>query len=420
MNAEVMNTVQLISDNKMCVLCGACMALCSAKCISVSENNDDKYAISVDSEQCRKCGLCMRVCPGGQVDYDQMRQVCQYEADSDAFIGQIKQLLNVAAHDEETLNAAVSGGFITTVIEKLLESGEYDAAVSVVDFDCSKPIKSCILQKETFSLEIAKSRYVPVIHTDAYQYIIHNRKKKIIFVGTPCAIHALLKITECIHMDKGNIFIIGLFCDRNFTYKINDYFSSQYANGEEIKKLYFRTKENGGWPGGVKFELSGKSMFFDSQIRSRVKNYFQMERCMYCLDKLAQFADISVGDNYTKDRIGANGENTIIIRSELGMKIWEKTSQYFYTMPTTLDAMIGSQHIDNKKNNIAYAQIAEKKYSSKINVGGIFDTYKCTADKRFQYARKLSKIRIGRKYRKSNVRIETDIFMDKVRRKLHL
>lgn len=62
----------------------------------------------------------------------------------------------------------------------------------------------------------------------------------------------------------------------------------------------FKNKDSGGWPGNMKFYFSdGKCVFKNKSERVKIKDYFKPERCVYCVDKLNVFADISLGDNYT-------------------------------------------------------------------------------------------------------------------------
>ncbi len=54
----------------------------------------------------------------------------------------------------------------------------------------------------------------------------------------------------------------------------------------------------------------------------RVKEIFQLKRCIYCCDKLNQFADISLGDDYVnhKGSMQVNGRNLVVLRTQEGKR----------------------------------------------------------------------------------------------------
>lgn len=72
----------------------------------------------------------------------------------------------------------------------------------------------------------------------------------------------------------------------------------------------------------------GTVAYQDKAERVKIKNYFMPERCLYCIDKLNVYADISVGDNYTQQDSSLLGSNSVIIRTNIGMTVWESVKVF--------------------------------------------------------------------------------------------
>ena len=111
-------------------------------------------------------------------------------------------------------------------------------------------------------------------------------------------------------------------------YGVYEYFKQGY--GEGLTELYFRTKENGGWPGNVILKYKDSSeKYLDKKARMEVKNYFMPECCLYCLNKMNKNADISLGDNYIKRLYDEEGKSVIIVRSDRGENVFRKYESLF-------------------------------------------------------------------------------------------
>ncbi len=48
----------IIIDHDLCDLCGTCVGVCPADCISMSDTTLD-----IDNDACIHCGFCIQVCP---------------------------------------------------------------------------------------------------------------------------------------------------------------------------------------------------------------------------------------------------------------------------------------------------------------------------------------------------------------------
>ena len=120
-----------------------------------------------------------------------------------------------------------------------------------------------------------------------------------------------------------------------------------------------------------------------------------MERCLYCIDKLNQFADISVGDNYTGRHSSPKGSNSVIIRTRRGEQAWESAERAIQSFPSTITDIYSSQQIQKRTEN--YRLAVEKKRMTNID---IYPTYR-EEPPPISYkllSRKLRLLRIGEDY----------------------
>ena len=136
-----------------------------------------------------------------------------------------------------------------------------------------------------------------------------------------------------------------------------------------------------------------------------VKEYFMPERCMYCLDKLNRFSDIAVGDNYIPENASSNGYSSVIIRTELGMHIWERYRLYFEDKPNNEEQLCASQHLELKKVNY------ENRIVKGLRKGNI------TRQMKKRYQRSMHKITVGKQPHCYQI-IQKEVKLMRIRKKL--
>ena len=211
-----------------------------------------------------------------------------------------------------------------------------------------------------------KSRYIPVSHAEAIRYMKNHPQERLIITGTSCAVHGILRVIDRFKLERSNYLLLGLFCDRCERDSIVDYFKDRRPK-KKVTGFYFRTKEQAGWPGNVKIEYEdGKAEFLPAKHRMRVKEIFQLKRCLYCLDKLNQFADISLGDDYVnyESSVQINGKNLIILRTEAGEKALEIIRDDIIVEPVSMEEVKKAQGIQKRERNCAYTVLARGEFGT--------------------------------------------------------
>jgi len=341
------NNVTKVRELGMCLSCEICSAICPVSAITM-EFRDGKFVPYVDMEVCTGCGLCLSICPGINIDYNNMGS---YEE----LVGPYVEVYTAHTKNDDMRKISTSGGIVTTLIIELLKKDEFDAAF-LLTFDsfAGKPARLGPCSDVQQVIRAAKSKYIPASAYNVIKALEKNNNKKYIIVGTPCLFQGIKQFLKEKNIPENNFLFIGLFCDKTLNYNIFDYFEKAYGKEKEkLVRFDFRTKDPNGWPGDCKlFFDSGRTLVVSRSVRGKLKDYFQLNRCLFCLDKLNALADISVGDCYIKREADDEGKSSVIIRTEKGKKIFDKYSYLFDKKKERMSAIAGSQRIDEKRRNI--------------------------------------------------------------------
>lgn len=401
------NTIEDTIKNNLCTVCGTCVGSCPKKCIYTDIENGISI-IKLNKEICINCGICIKVCPNSKFDYKN-----RLLDGTDFWLGSYKKILKVQLKDKMLLRQSASGGVVTGLIRELLDNDEYSCAFLVNTYKHDMVTKSEKLTKGTLLLNTTKSRYIAISHEKAVAYILNNREEKVILVGTGCFVHGLCKVIEQFNLNRDNYFIIGLFCDKTMNNNIYSYFNQHPISQNQLDYMHFRNKDVGGWPGGIRLFLkNGLYKDISRTERMKVKEYFQLEGCLYCIDKLNIFADISVGDNYIAENNDKNGVSSMVIRTQKAIEIWKKYNGLFNFDNENKEKLLNSQNIEKRKRNLAYSLLKPIQYKlpSNIIIPEINNVIKS------EYKEALRKISIGSK-NMSYHKIQADIYIQNNRKR---
>lgn len=355
--------ISSVVENNLCVSCGLCAGVCPKNCIS-STFKSGSYLPSIDENSCVNCGLCYKICPGKSADY-----ITPYEnAPTDIFFGFAKKCFAVQTKDKEILKQSSSGGVVTTLVKNLLQDKVYDAAFLVDTYNHDAEIFTNLYTSDSDLSNTPKSRYLTVNQSNAVKFMLKNRDKKLILVGTSCFIQGILNVIKNFKLNRENYFLAGLFCDKTMNYNVWNYFKAL----SNVDTLFFRTKEQKGWPGIVGIKNKDKKIFLPRKTRMQMKDFFCVERCRYCLDKLNQFADISFGDNYSKAPLPKPmsrkaGVSCIIIRTDAGESIFNKYLDKFLVSELSTQDVYDCHGIKARKKNFTFSKYKSEQIGYQIN-----------------------------------------------------
>lgn len=348
-------TILLTRSLDLCVSCESCYAICSNNAIEMEFDNG-QFLPKINEIKCKKCGLCLELCPG----YDLSINLVTENKIEKKILGPILKCFTGYSKDYYTRNNSTSGGLITSLILELLKKKKYDY-VFVLPFENVNNIPARLIltnnKKEIF--KCAKSKYIPSSIYNIIKILKENHQSRFIIVGTACHIKGIKKIINNFNINKDNLLFLGLFCSYTLNYNFIDYIKKKYSNKEDpLVKLEYRTKDKFGWPGRPKIYLkSGKNLILERKERTSLTKYFQLNRCLYCLDKLNIEADISFGDCYIPEKESILGKSTIIIRTERGKDVFDKFSYLFNLEKEDIKNIYRSQNIKRISKRVEHLKI---------------------------------------------------------------
>ncbi len=407
-NLNIIKTREL----DLCTSCEICLAVCPANAI-IMEYKYGQFLPKVNDEKCTNCGLCLKLCSGIDIDPLKLRQ----EKISNHIIdGHCLESYTAYSNDPEIRRNSASGGLITTLIIELIKNKEFDA-VFVLDFDKfdGKPARLKATNNIDEIINAAKSKYIPASVYNVINTLKKKDNRKYIIVGTPCQIYGIKKFIKKFKISEDNLVFLGLFCEKTLNFNIIQYFKDIYGKlNEQLIKFEFRTKEKYGWPGNSKIYFnSGRDIIVDRKVRMQLKKYFQLNRCLFCYDKLNRLADISFGDCYIEGKGDFNGKSSVIVRTKKGKEIFDKYSYLFILEKESIEKIRESQHLMDKKDNLEWAKIFIKENNIHRNI-----SFKYERDNKV--AKKLAKLQKyimwGKKYNINKIRCT--LFSSKILNKL--
>lgn len=344
---SVKRTVEL----GLCISCEICNASCPVNAIEMEYKGGQFFPKIKD--ECTNCQLCLRVCPGIDVEKINFESSRKF---GEKITGTYLESYSAYTKNIEILKNSTSGGLITTLIIHLLKSKQVDGAF-VLPFETfsGQPARLLCAKNESDVRDATKSKYIPASVYNIIKIMQKNSKPNYVIVGTPCQIKGIKKYIKEKNVDDNKILFFGLFCEKSLNFNIIRYFEDKYSRNEEkLVKFDFRNKEKDGWPGHPKLYFdSDRELIIDRSERLKVKNYFQLERCLYCLDKLNKLSDISFGDCYIYGK-EVPGRSSLIVRTEKGKSVLEKYSHLFNIENSSIISIKISQGLFNKKENLDF------------------------------------------------------------------
>lgn len=306
-----------------CMRCSACMYVCcnSLSPILIKQASDKqnvKQLMKLDADYCKSCGDCNLVCP---VRIDLRSYTLDYPLTAEEASEIEQQFLNGKSDENigiysDMFSAKSSiegqdGGVATALLVSGMQKGLFDSAVVVQRTDGYWA--EAVAAENVDDLMKAKgTKYLRIPLMSTLRKLIMNGKRKIAIVGMACEVRSTRRVQQVLLREYPDleISVIGLFCYECFDYK---------KLKEETKRLLGvdldQAEKTQISKGKYIVEVGGK----ESSVSVKELNDAVEKMCLICPDFTAQYADISVGSVGSDD-----GYSTVIVRSDVGKKLWEK------------------------------------------------------------------------------------------------
>jgi len=288
----------------ICTECGTCAAVCPV--LEWDHLAGQPKLIG----KCTGCGICYNQCPRTITDPIQL-------------MGEFKTGYVSNTNIPEVVGAQ-DGGTVTSLLCYLFNEHLIDAAVVSMKDPKNPwhPVSQIITNKED-AIKAAGSIYCHSQTVESLMDAIREGYRSIAFVGTPCNIDAVDKMTSSPagmlkYFMRAHVLKIGLFCMDSFAPEtLYPFFEN---DGIELAKV-------------VKMDINkGKFHIYYDHDGEPIKSYtirqlhkFKSSSCNFCTDLTAENADISIGS------VGSGPKkNTAFARTGIGAEIIEDAAKKGY------------------------------------------------------------------------------------------
>jgi len=337
-----MNNVSIIVGQNMCCSCASCAEVCPKGAITY-QLLKGIYSPVIDEQKCVDCGICLKVCPAAIEEKTPIR------LKSDMFDWKEKECYIAHCKDEVVRHRSKSGGIVTTMVTKLLNDGVYERAF-LLEYESTEGKASLSVFKKGDDIKrAANSKYIPVSVDKVIAAIRDNEIAKSIIVGTPCHMRAIKAALQLYKRNEDEVLLIGLFCNKVFTYDVFRYYEKYYG---PFEKFHFCDKESGGWPGGSWYVKDGRSGTIPRKERMALRDYFSLNKCRFCGNQMNNQADISLGDCYVKGKESPLGNSSVVVRTEKGHNALDYCKDELDLESDTFQRIKSSQTLFEKVPNV--------------------------------------------------------------------
>lgn len=378
----------IINDKKNCMGCTACYSVCPTNAIEMKEDNEGFVYPIVDDSLCVNCHLCEKKCPIQDKDNIQINIL-------DSYLMKNRSI--------DVLHKSSSGGVFFELGRYILKN---NGIVFGAYYDNDKREVYHKMVDNFIELEdLCKSKYMQSELNDIFKLIKVklNKKKLVLFVGTPCQVQGLLY-----YLGKKyyNLITVDFVCHGvPSKYVWQKYLNSiEFKYKEKVKNIKFRYKNNEKWTNcSIKIELENKNikeaLIENSYLYNFNNSLFLRPSCYDCkFKKYHRNSDITLADAwgiqvYDQQFFDENGVSYVLINSQKGKEIIESIKIFFIYKSVEFDYLTkyNAQYQNNASMNNNRSQFfySLNKYGYEEAIKKYGDNYSKSLIKKIKYIMKL-------------------------------
>lgn len=317
----------------LCTGCKACLERCNKNAIRIVDSLKCFNAV-IDETKCIGCNACVKIC---QKEYPLKltKPVSWYQ-------GWIT--------DENARSKSSSGGFAYGLMKQFIADGGYVCSCLFSDGRIVYKITS----DEKCLTMYRGSKYVKSDPEGIYSKVIGllNNGNKVLFIGLPCHIAALVKLTG--DKFKETLYTVDLICHGSPSFAILEkYIKEHRINISNIQNISFRDKNKFHISLKLKKKNGCKDISLVSKtVRDRytvafLNGLFYTENCYECqYAGLERVSDITIGDSWGSDLEqtvqGSKGISLALCQTEKGSALLKKCD--FELLPVDIENAIKANH----------------------------------------------------------------------------
>ncbi len=297
--------IQLITDNNLCISCGACKHACPYQVIQIEMNDDKGFyePIVVDDQHCATCEsrACLTVCPSYEENFVELANW----TDPAQEIGPWHSIYTGHTNDADVRRRASSGGIIKELCRYFLETGQVDGVITLrhisgleYEPDIYRTVEDVLQTPGSIYHNISFEQAITILKTTPGNFLL---------IAIPCQLTSIHKWMS-LYGDQmvGQIALtIGLICGWMFTrHSLRHFGRSQGIRFEDLQDATYRGGDKFGAlvldTGEQKHAFKRRPNFFRDKHAVpywiAFSRTYNSQRCLLCVEHLNYLADIVVGD----------------------------------------------------------------------------------------------------------------------------
>jgi coenzyme F420 hydrogenase subunit beta len=330
MSRSFENVVQVASW-RLCLGCGACVAVCPNRALSLVDIEEDGLRPRCNADKCEQCGECLRVCPGIAIDAPPAEDTTLPELHR--AWGPVLEVWEGYARDPEVRFCGSSGGVATALSLYCVEKARMQGVLHIGP-RAQSPLSNVPVVSRTRHELLTRtgSRYAPAAPCSGFG-LLDSDGPGFVFVGKPCDVVAVRKWQIAKPETSGRIALtISIFCagtpSTQGSIRILEKLGVPL---DQVAELRYR---GCGWPGRTVARTrqndEGPSMTYEESWGEILSRHTQF-RCRLCPDSTGELADISCGDPwYRQIDPGDPGRSLVLVRTPTGRQILHEAMQAGY------------------------------------------------------------------------------------------
>ncbi len=248
--------------------------------------------------------------------------------------------------DKVALMSSSSGGAFTAISDVFLENGNAVVA-AVYNYDNHTTEFKILLNKN--QREAAKgSKYMQSkpgdIFGEAYQWLVDNQEKELLFVGMGCQSDGFRKYSE-IKGIRDRVYIVDIICHGSPSPKLwKEYAESIESKCGKITYITFKDKRNG-WQSPTAYTIiNGKEHLIKDYVKIFYNRCALRPSCHECpYATTERKTDMTIGDFWhieetVPDFYSEEGNSLFLIHTERGNELWERIKKSLdYRLSNTIE-----------------------------------------------------------------------------------
>lgn len=329
-----------IIDGRLCHRCGACAGVCPH---GVIRPDDDAWpSWSEGDNGCTDCGLCVRVCPGREFRFaDHYPSFWGREAAGVGSHGIVLKAFLGYTTNPDLRARSTSGGMATQIPAYLLRAGAIRGAIAVRSrADCPWKPEAFVARTAEALRQGRYSKY-PACSVNHLLRGLRPEAGPLLMTGLPCHLHGLRNLAALKpSLDAAVGLTVGLFCHSCLEHDaVRDILDIQRVDERDLARFvyrrgklpgYVRAQMRDGWWVGVPYPRAPLESYHPNatECLTFLFKFYSPLRCRMCIDAMAEFADISLGDPWIAGWRGQasklrQGYNLIFARTPRGLRVLE-------------------------------------------------------------------------------------------------